>query len=521
MWEYEQQLFFESSKILYRQIPLKAATEKVCCSISDSFGQALYNDSISIVKSYCIIVEYLLKGISKRYIVTMLPKYSLDCFNEKCTYLEKPNYSGLIIFSDTMGKFQKIEHYKNGLILNGELLTAQEISDGVNTANPEDITYLTIYVPKTAKSQIIPTKASQERSFWTDALQTKSNDDDETWHDLLEEIVVVATRPTPEDNENQTAENDESGGGGITPTLPGINDSGGGGSSSGSSQEEEEPVKYTVTLSIDGGGSVNGGGTYTANSNVTISATPNSGYVFSGWDGDFVSRANPASFSIQSNLRITGHFYTENSDCGKLSKAISHYDSLIVYRNKMLANPEYEYGYTKSPTKSRVSKSLINKVKTTTFPGMTEMVHTHCLEIHLSLQDLKTLYSSYARGYITDVENFKYTVVSPEYFIVLQIEDEEKIKTLLDNGFLEESITDNTYTLNEKYEQDYKDLIFNKQDYSIEDYFSDFIRYMNNIESGFSISLHRTDTTTNQIISKYIKDSTDIQKLLELQDVCK
>lgn len=187
----------------------------------------------------------------------------------------------------------------------------------------------------------------------------------------------------------------------------------------------------------------------------------------------------------------------------------------------MLANPEYEYGYTKSPTKSRVSKSLINKVKTTTFPGMTEMVHTHCLEIHLSLQDLKTLYSSYARGYITDVENFKYTVVSPEYFIVLQIEDEEKIKTLLDNVFLEESITDNTYTLNEKYEQDYKDLIFNKQDYSIEDYFSDFIRYMNNIESGFSISLHRTDTTTNQIISKYIKDSTDIQKLLELQDVCK
>lgn len=119
------------------------------------------------------------------------------------------------------------------------------------------------------------------------------------------------------------------------------------------------------------------------------------------------------------------------------------------------------------------------------------------------------------------MENFKYTVVSPEYFIVLQIEDEEKIKTLLDNGFLEESITDNTYTLHEKYEQDYKDLIFNKQDYSIEDYFSDFIRYMNNIESGFSISLHRTDTTTNQIISKYIKDSTDIQKLLELQDVCK
>ena len=51
-------------------------------------------------------------------------------------------------------------------------------------------------------------------------------------------------------------------------------------------KEEEptpEPTKYTLTVSARDGGNVSStGGSYNAGSEVTITATPNSEYVFSG-----------------------------------------------------------------------------------------------------------------------------------------------------------------------------------------------------------------------------------------------
>ena len=51
-------------------------------------------------------------------------------------------------------------------------------------------------------------------------------------------------------------------------------------------EPEETTTQYTLTVSAGEGGSVSSeGGTYDDGTEVKITATPNSGYIFSGWSG--------------------------------------------------------------------------------------------------------------------------------------------------------------------------------------------------------------------------------------------
>ena len=51
-------------------------------------------------------------------------------------------------------------------------------------------------------------------------------------------------------------------------------------------EEEPSTVQYTLIVSASEGGSVStSGGTYEKGTEVTISATPNEGYHFIGWEG--------------------------------------------------------------------------------------------------------------------------------------------------------------------------------------------------------------------------------------------
>jgi len=52
-------------------------------------------------------------------------------------------------------------------------------------------------------------------------------------------------------------------------------------------QPEPEPVEYTLTVSAAEGGTVSSeGGTYDEGSEVTITASANEGYRFTGWEGN-------------------------------------------------------------------------------------------------------------------------------------------------------------------------------------------------------------------------------------------
>ena len=69
----------------------------------------------------------------------------------------------------------------------------------------------------------------------------------------------------------------------------------------------------TLTVLSGGNGSVSGGGTYPEGSIVTISATPNTGFVFFGWTGDYVGTSNPSDITINGNMTITANFADEDT----------------------------------------------------------------------------------------------------------------------------------------------------------------------------------------------------------------
>jgi hypothetical protein len=64
--------------------------------------------------------------------------------------------------------------------------------------------------------------------------------------------------------------------------------------------------QYTLTASAGDGGSVTGGGTFASGTQVSLTATPTSGYSFSGWSNG--STANPLTVTLNSNTSITANF---------------------------------------------------------------------------------------------------------------------------------------------------------------------------------------------------------------------
>ncbi len=70
-------------------------------------------------------------------------------------------------------------------------------------------------------------------------------------------------------------------------------------------------VQSTLTINITGQGMVSKNPdqtTYSDGSNVTLTATPASGYTFSGWSGDISGTTNPATITMNNNKNVTAIF---------------------------------------------------------------------------------------------------------------------------------------------------------------------------------------------------------------------
>jgi hypothetical protein len=66
---------------------------------------------------------------------------------------------------------------------------------------------------------------------------------------------------------------------------------------------------YSITITPPVNGSVNvPAGPYPANSNVIVTAIPDSGYVFSSWGGHLTGSPNPAILNMDSNKNISVNF---------------------------------------------------------------------------------------------------------------------------------------------------------------------------------------------------------------------
>jgi len=74
---------------------------------------------------------------------------------------------------------------------------------------------------------------------------------------------------------------------------------------------EEPPSEYDLTVSAnptDGGSVDPSNGSYTEGTEVTVEATPNDGWEFTGWQGDMQTDENPLTFTIDSNTQLTATF---------------------------------------------------------------------------------------------------------------------------------------------------------------------------------------------------------------------
>lgn len=71
--------------------------------------------------------------------------------------------------------------------------------------------------------------------------------------------------------------------------------------------EQTAPTTYTVSTAAKyaAGGTVTGGGTYAAGTTITLTATPNQGYKFSGWKSSAGDTESSPSFSYTVNSDVT------------------------------------------------------------------------------------------------------------------------------------------------------------------------------------------------------------------------
>lgn len=79
--------------------------------------------------------------------------------------------------------------------------------------------------------------------------------------------------------------------------------------------KDTEPGTYNLNLNASpaGNGSVNGGGVYSENSSVSITATPNIGYIFAGWSGDtqYITDVNSENTTVTmpaNDITLTANF---------------------------------------------------------------------------------------------------------------------------------------------------------------------------------------------------------------------
>jgi hypothetical protein len=113
-------------------------------------------------------------------------------------------------------------------------------------------------------------------------------------------------------------------------------------------EPETVVVQYTLTVTAGEGGSVTNGGTYDEGASVTVTANPNEGYEFIGWDGND-STNQSLTITINSNQTIKANFIIE-SNCeisyNSISEAIPFYNvNGIDYFEYSWQNLTNEYSF--------------------------------------------------------------------------------------------------------------------------------------------------------------------------------
>ena len=90
----------------------------------------------------------------------------------------------------------------------------------------------------------------------------------------------------------------------------------------------QDANNFQLVLQVTGEGSVSGGGSYEGNSQVTITATANTGYMFSAWSGDVNSVEASLDVTMSDNLEINATFVPDRNDDD--GDGLSNYTEIVL-----------------------------------------------------------------------------------------------------------------------------------------------------------------------------------------------
>lgn len=91
---------------------------------------------------------------------------------------------------------------------------------------------------------------------------------------------------------------------------------------SGSYHTVTQNAESVVTVETVGEGSVSGGGAVPGGTEVTLTATPAEGYVFSHWTGDAEGTVNPLTFTAEGTMSVVAHFVPQAAVDAQVNAAI-------------------------------------------------------------------------------------------------------------------------------------------------------------------------------------------------------
>jgi len=212
--------------------------------------------------------------------------------------------------------------------------------------------------------------------------------------------------------------------------------------------------QYSLSVSAGDGGSVSiPGGTFSQGTQVSITATPNSGYTFNGWSNG--STTNPLTVSVNSNTTITANFilatntYTLSvtaGDGGSVSSEGGEYNEGTQVTVIATPNDGYEFaGWSdgesnatrtiilNSDTNISASFSLISAISESDYDPVTQTVLLREYEyIPNPAGGAPTRGNSYSevRRDVTDIEgsNYKlYNLVGLEEYIIIMLDDQNNV----------------------------------------------------------------------------------------------
>ncbi|MGL1888879.1 MAG: cellulase family glycosylhydrolase [Reichenbachiella sp.] len=75
-------------------------------------------------------------------------------------------------------------------------------------------------------------------------------------------------------------------------------------------------INYNLNITVNGSGGVTtnpSGNTHVSGTNITLTATPDAGWLFNGWNGDVVNSSNPLTINITDNVNVSANFIEVNA----------------------------------------------------------------------------------------------------------------------------------------------------------------------------------------------------------------